>query len=205
MLRNRVFLIATLACSIGWGQRLHYGAVAGFTANDTYYKTMDESKPYVLGGFGEVRVWRELLMTADVLYRRQGADTSKADWLIPPPAGANVDNIWLSHSRLNVWDFPILVKAYVTPDERPIRLFVDGGYVLRSVHKHSVRTNAYSQNPVSVDVEEKGIFHGAAIGGGISLKVTNWLAIEPQYRFTRFSELPLAARDVHDVLVAFRF
>jgi len=205
VLRKRVFLIATFACSIGWGQRVHYGALAGFTTSNTYYRTMDESKPYVIGGFGQVRVSRPVFLSVEALYRRQGADSAKADLPLPPPAGADVDNFWLSRTRLNVWDLPILVKAYVTPDERPIRLFLNGGYVLRSVRKHSVSTNMFSQNPTTVESDESGIFHGGAIGGGVSLRVANRLAIEPQYRFTRFTELPLAARDVHDILVGFRF
>ncbi len=198
-------LAILLFCPLAFAQRFHYGPKIGFTANDTYYSTMDESKPYVFGGFAQMHLWSMLYFDAEGLYRRKGYDTSKAYLPMPAPPTVNLDQFWLSRATVNNWDFPFLLKGYILPGQPRLTPFLEGGYVLRIANEHAEVTNQYATNPTTYTLHSNYTRNGIAAGGGLSIKLTGRFTLEPGYRYTHIYKRSYGSLDSHDIFVGFRF
>ncbi len=155
--------------------------------NRPYESMFDDSSRLVVGGFADVKLWRPLSLEVDGLYRRTGSEAALG--------GVKLGN------QQNIWDFPVLIKAGLTPRGSAIRPFLSGGYVLRAYNN---KMEGMSGSGGVMTFSETKVYHGGAAGGGVEFKVGRF-AIVPEYRYSRFERFRSGDRNVHDFLVGFRF
>ncbi len=128
----------------------------------------------------------------------------------------------ISRVRADSWEFPLLLKYYVSRQSVVARPYISGGYVLRylsSPHQTEYVVALPGLPPYTNNYDEYW-FHsnpsqGLAIGGGMSFKAWR-IHIAPGIRYTRWLTLPFdeygshgftvqSARNQVDLLVGVSF
>src|SRR6266849_1307557 len=155
-------------------QPLSFGVKAGVSFMDAVegnFGIHSEERRYAIGPTVEIRLPLSFAAEISALYRRTGYSTVTVNGFFPFTS--------LSRVRANSWEVPILMKYYLPGHERPWRLFVEGGYVIRRLSNAEDVVSEFGTSagrPFSTRFNVGGRYllrenptHGIAAGAGVRL------------------------------------
>ncbi len=193
-MKNRIVLFEVLLlCGIGAAaaQPISVGVKAGVPFMDATIQSHDESRPFLIGPYAEVRLPAGFAIEADALYHRIG-NTTNFNFQIPAGGALIGPGFTYFNNRVrgNSWEFPVIGKYYFRRGSQ-FQPFVGTGWELRTVSFHS------DTNETRVDgngVARQFSFHndyrsdvgvGAVVAAGVRYRAGR-LAIVPEVRYTRW-------------------
>ena len=174
-------------------QEIDVGVLGGLTTLDPDRFSSGESKRYFIGPTLEARFFqRRIGVEVSALYRRFGNSLAFGP-LAPPAEYSGPPPISQAYSRFraNSWELPVIGKYYFGDGDSRWRPFLGTGYVMRMQWGEHNATTYFSGNSTPVATHYKSriglVFGGSAVAG---VEFRNWrgLSIQPQLRYTRFSE-----------------
>ncbi len=191
-----VLMVASVGAA--WSQAVSVGVKGGIPLLDTL-SSHDESRPYIVGPFVEIRLPAGFAIEADALYRRVGNSNfgsllSGANLLAPD--GAVVQGPYIStfsnRQRGNSWEFPLLGKYYFRTRALGWQPFLGSGFALRTTvgfHADTTRTVvAASGTPTTTSFQRDfrpPLDVGAVVSAGVRFHAGR-LALAPEFRYTRW-------------------
>ncbi len=190
-------------------QSYSLGVKLGVPTGESFTVPTDLSaaRRYLVGGTAELHLPFRLSIELDGIYKRTGLNTLLGN---PLPTYESAT----AGVRANQWEFPLLGK-YELKGAGPVRLFVDGGPVLRHIGgiAETITYTFLTGIPTSTSITSNSSSllsnrntGGFAIGGGVTLKLLS-LRISPELRYTRWSDATFVNSSVNqaDVMVGVTF
>ncbi len=186
MLTRLLALSLSLALAPLCAQSFSAGVKGGALLTDPVegsFGVRSEAKRYTVGPMVEIGLPFGLALEVDALYKRTGYSATSSAFGITTS----------TQVRANSWEFPILAKYYFSR-----RLYVSGGYVVRSLSGVEATTHEFGVNPATgapVDstfrpetafLLRENPTHGIAVAGGLRLNV-GLARIAPEIRYTRWT------------------
>jgi hypothetical protein len=174
-------------------QRLYVGIMAGTPLSQSTSSALVGTRAgsglstlnvrrYTLGPTAEIRVWREVSVEVNVLYKR--LDRTEHRFFNP-----SVGNI--TRLTANAWEFPLLLKHSFRANS--YRSFVFAGGVFRRLDTAKASDERFTGGfdpPRSVVRYETNLDlkqGGYVAGGGVRISVLGPLKITPEFRYTRWT------------------
>lgn len=177
--------LVLLFCATAAAQPVAFGLKGGLrpTPDQTDYGIFGhpESRPYLVGAFGELRLPLRFAVEVDALYSRIG----RTD--LYPGIG---NEAWL-RTRANAWEFPLLVKYRL-----PRGFFAAGGFVPRYA-SGKLDVTGYHMVTISTESTYHDVTYWSAhdhawtAGGGWEFRAGP-VRIAPEVRYLRWRVVTLA-------------
>lgn len=157
----------------------------------------DESRPYIVGPYIEIRLPAGFAVEADALYQRIG-DTAGFGFpganIIAVGTGFNqgpITTSFINRQRGNSWEFPLLGKYYFRPGESGLRPFVATGWAFRTISVHSdVNETNIDSSGLAHSLSFNGYYRsslgvGAVFSAGVRFHAGR-VSFVPEIRYTRW-------------------
>jgi hypothetical protein len=204
-------LLIAAAMNIG-AQTIQVGVVGGIAATDPDAFRDGESKRYAVGPSVEARfLGTKLGVELDAIYRRSG-ESFAGEFGPPPPeyTGPPPVTRFYVRSRTNSWEFPLIGKYYLRDRSAQWRPFVGTGYVLRLQWRETRSTTVHLGGSAPRNDRQSsttGPDIGATAVAGVELRGIGRVSLQPQVRYTRWSNHSSFNRPLNhvDVGLSIRF
>ena len=124
------FIFLFVSTSQAQNSLVSVGVKGGVPLSETVagsYSTRDESRPILFGPSVEFRLPGRFAVEVSALYQRVGVTNT---YLVAPLA--NNTTSFISRTRVNAWQFPVLGKYYFQPRTNSWQPYLGTGYTIRT-------------------------------------------------------------------------